>query len=110
MEENKKTLEEAAELALIFHNTYEKLAPSFGYETRQDTKEFDFKSNNGRLMVTVCSEVIKLQKEQDNNKFTEEEVESICIEMVNWTIDNIGNPNAKSGEKFEQVIKHFKNK
>jgi hypothetical protein len=49
-------------------------------------------------------------KEETKNKFTEKEVESICIEMVNWAIDNIGNPNAKSGEKFKQVIKQFKKK
>jgi hypothetical protein len=73
-EPKQETLEEAAELALVFHNTYEKLAPSFGYETRQDTKEFDFKSNNGRLMVAVCSEIIKWQQEQDKNKYSEEDI------------------------------------
>jgi hypothetical protein len=69
-----ETLDEASELALLFHNTYEKLAPTFGYETRQDTKEFDFKSNNGKLMVAVCSEVIKWQQEQDKNKYSEEDL------------------------------------
>lgn len=29
------------ELARLFHDTYEKLAPSFGYETREETKIFD---------------------------------------------------------------------
>lgn len=27
--------------AKLFHDTYERLAPIFGYETREDTKEFD---------------------------------------------------------------------
>jgi hypothetical protein len=69
-----ETLEEATELALLFHNTYEKLAPIFGYETRQDTKEFDFKSNNGKLMIAVCNEILKCQQEQDKNKFSEEDM------------------------------------
>lgn len=43
--------------AELFHDTYERLAPSFGYETRQDTKRFDPTSANGRLMIAVCGEV-----------------------------------------------------
>lgn len=44
-------------IAKEFHDIYERLAPSFGYETRQDTREFDPDSNNGRLMTAVCSTV-----------------------------------------------------
>jgi len=46
------------ELAILFHETYERLAPSFGYETRSDTKLFDPESKNGLLMVAVCGEVL----------------------------------------------------
>lgn len=49
---------EAEKLARLFHKTYERLASSFGYETRPDTKEFDPKSPNGKLMIAVCREVI----------------------------------------------------
>ena len=94
----KTELEEAAELALVFHNTYEKLAPSFGYETRQDTKEFDFKSNNGRLMVAVCSEVIKWQQEQDKNKYSEEDM------RASYNAENEGWAN------FDFWFEQFKNK
>lgn len=45
------------EIAKEFHDTYERLAPSFGYETRKDTKQFDPTSPNGRLMIAVCAEV-----------------------------------------------------
>ena len=45
-------------LAEQFHEAYERLAPSFGYETRPDTKKFDPESVNGRLMIAVCKEVI----------------------------------------------------
>jgi len=45
-------------LASTFHDTYETLAPMYGYETREDTKEFDAKSKNGRLMIKTCELVI----------------------------------------------------
>ena len=59
----KETLEEV-ELAILFHNTYERLAPSFGYETREDTKLFDTTTPNGMLMIAVCKEIIKWQQER----------------------------------------------
>ena len=46
------------ELAILFHNTYEKLAPSFGYETRTETKIFNPDSPNGKLMIAVCKEIL----------------------------------------------------
>ncbi|MET3837471.1 hypothetical protein ABIB58_002827 [Brevundimonas sp. UYEF29] len=52
-----ETPTDALRLATRFHETYERLAPSFGYETRQDTKEFDPESPNGRLMVAVCADL-----------------------------------------------------
>lgn len=47
------------ELAVLFHDTYEQLAPSFGYETRDDTKQFDPDSPNGLLMIAVCGVVLR---------------------------------------------------
>jgi hypothetical protein len=44
-----------------FHEAYERLAPSFGYETRAETKQFDPTSPNGRLMIAVCSELAAAQ-------------------------------------------------
>ncbi len=49
----------AEKLARKFHNEYERLAPSFGYETRDDTKQFDPESPNGQLMIAVCEEILK---------------------------------------------------
>lgn len=42
-------------LARRFHETYERLAPSFGYETRKETRKFDPTTPNGRLMIAVCT-------------------------------------------------------
>lgn len=48
---------EAVDIAKAFHDEYERLAPSFGYETRADTKQFDPASPNGRLMIAVVGSV-----------------------------------------------------
>ena len=48
----------AARLAEAFHSAYERLAPSFGYETREDTKTFSPDSQNGKLMVATCANIL----------------------------------------------------
>ena len=48
----------AVNLAYKFHRYYEELAPEFGYETKEDTKEFDAQSKNGKLMVAVCERIL----------------------------------------------------
>lgn len=53
-----------AQLAARFHAIYERLAPSFGYETREDTREFNPTSANGRLMTAVCEEILGMTKVQ----------------------------------------------
>ena len=45
------------QIARLFHDTYERLAPKFGYETRTETRQFDPESANGKLMVAVCAVV-----------------------------------------------------
>lgn len=49
--------ESPLDLARRFHEAYERLAPSFGYETRTETRVFNPNSTNGRLMVAVCAEL-----------------------------------------------------
>jgi hypothetical protein len=46
------------QVAAQFHEAYERLAPSFGYETRHETRAFNPASPNGRLMIAVCAEVM----------------------------------------------------
>jgi hypothetical protein len=63
-----------------------------------DYREFDFVS-------------FKIGVEwQQERSYSEQEVELIANEMVNWTIDNIGNPNPQSGKKFDEIMSKFKKK
>ena len=64
-----KDWKEAEELARKFHDTYERLAPLYGYETRKETREFDPKTANGKLMIAVCGEVVA-SIEQERKKET----------------------------------------
>lgn len=54
-------------LARLFHEAYERLAPEYGYETREETRDFDPESPNGRLMIAVCGEV-EAALEADHNR------------------------------------------
>ncbi len=47
------------EMAQRFHEVYERLAPDFGYETREEscTEWEDVPENNRKLMIATCEEV-----------------------------------------------------
>ena len=51
-------------LAVLFHVTYEKLAPGASYETRQETRIFDPESKNGKLMIATCAEIQRVIREE----------------------------------------------
>jgi hypothetical protein len=48
------------ELARAFHETYERLAPEFGYETRRESAVpwEEVPENNKNLMIAVCEELL----------------------------------------------------
>jgi hypothetical protein len=52
--------ERAAWLAQQFHEAYERLAPSFGYATREASRKpwADVPANNRALMTAVCAELL----------------------------------------------------
>jgi hypothetical protein len=58
MSANPLTPDTPLQLAELFHETYERLAPSFGYDTRPDTRAFNPETPNGRLMVAVCRKIL----------------------------------------------------
>lgn len=49
---------EILETTIKFHDTYERLSKEFNYTTREDTREFDINSNNGKLMYATVNEVV----------------------------------------------------
>jgi hypothetical protein len=51
---------DAEELARFFHESYESLAPEFGYETRKESAVPWEKvpDKNRRLMIAVCARVL----------------------------------------------------
>ncbi len=52
---------DAEVLAQSFHETYERLAPLFGYETRKDSAVpwAEVPERNRGLMVAVCAELLE---------------------------------------------------
>jgi hypothetical protein len=51
----------AEELARLFHETYERLAPEYDYETRPEsaTPWEQVPEANRRLMIATCAEVLR---------------------------------------------------
>ncbi len=52
----------AEQMAQLFHETYEDLAPLYGYKTRKATRKpwDELPSNNKRLMVGTCEVIIHI--------------------------------------------------
>jgi hypothetical protein len=53
-------MSEAERLAQRFHETYERLAPNFGYKTREASAKpwSEVPVNNRALMIAVCAELL----------------------------------------------------
>jgi hypothetical protein len=51
----------AEELARLFHETYERLAPEYQYETREDSAVpwDEVPEDNKALMIATCTEVLR---------------------------------------------------
>ena len=45
-------------IAQKFHDTYEFLAPEYGYITKEETREWDAESPNGKLMIATVKAVM----------------------------------------------------
>ena len=69
---------EILEITKKFHDTYEKLAIEYTYETREDTKVFDINSNNGKLMYATVNEIVSPILK--GNKILEENYDKIYNE------------------------------
>lgn len=82
---------EILEITKKFHDTYEKLASEYTYETREDTKVFDINSNNGKLMYATVNEIVSpILKENLKLKNINEEYERLNKEKCrNFKITNV---------------------
>lgn len=74
-------------VVFLFHNTYEGLAPKFGYETRKDTKAFDTKSQNGQLMIATCKAVVSHFLTRQRTELLEE-IKKLKIKGTCWDWEN----------------------
>jgi hypothetical protein len=81
-------------LARLFHDSYERLAPQFGYETRNDTREFDPASTNGKLMIAVCGEIRQALRARQR---VPEEISALCRQ---WWQEG----HAKAAEALQDAI------
>jgi hypothetical protein len=57
----------AEELARLFHESYERLAPAYGYQTRKESAVAwqEVPANNKQLMIAVAGEVLQLLRQQE---------------------------------------------
>lgn len=91
------------QLAVWFHETYERLAPEFGYETRPDTKAFDPQSKNGKLMVAVCGKAAAALREQAKDaKYCQEH--HVSRQLLDATNDSLREQAGEVTELKQKVI------
>ena len=90
---------EILEITKKFHDTYEKLASEYTYETREDTKVFDINSNNGKLMYATVNEIVSpILKENEQLKAdygTQAQIERDMLQQEN----KILRENAENNDK-----------
>lgn len=84
----------AEQLAQKFHETYERLAPSHGYETRKESAKSwaDVPANNKSLMIAVCAEMLAVVKAHTRDMTVKEALE----ESSKWRM---------SDEDYEELMK-----
>ena len=87
------------DVARLFHDEYERLAPSFGYETREETKVFDAGSANGKLMIAVCRNMCAALTAVWHNRPAQEK----ATNYVSGRMDSTGKFHATAQEKAEPV-------
>ena len=82
LQEKEKEMKSPQEMAREFHDTYERLAPQFGYETRKDTKQFDPTTPNGKLMMAVCDHVVTKAIQAERDKYKEIDTRRVYVESL----------------------------
>lgn len=99
---------EILEITKEFHDTYEKLASEYTYETREDTKVFDINSNNGKLMYATVNEIVSpILKE---NKILRENAENNdkVVDNVNWENMLLKKENKQIKDNWNELKEYIK--
>lgn len=99
--------ETAAKLAERFHETYERLAPRFGYRTREASAKpwADVPPENKALMIAVCTELLQEPGEERPQRQDSLDAQLIsvhraavsmgCYDAADWlakALPNLGRP------------------
>lgn len=97
-EEIEKAYPEAYRLARKFHDLYEENAPLFGYETKRETRVFDPKSKNGRLMAFVCYQIVSQETKDIRDNLIRDIKDGVFYPLQRckeaWDmVEHTGNPN-----------------
>ena len=98
---------EILEITKEFHDTYEKLASEYTYETREDTKVFDINSNNGKLMYATVNEIVSpILKE---NKILRENAKhnDKVVDKVNWENQLLKKENKQLKDNWNKLREYF---
>lgn len=85
-------MSDAEKLAKLFHDTYEELAPSHGYETREASRKpwAEVPENNKSLMIAVCQRLLdrgELEEKEQAEKDAEDLLKLRALEAAgvdNW--------------------------
>ena len=107
---------EILEITKKFHDTYEKLASEYTYETREDTKVFDINSNNGTLMYATVNEIVSpILKEHEKLKAdygTQAQIERDMLQQENKILKENAENNDKVVDKvnWENMLLKKENK
>ncbi len=102
------------ELARLFHETYEKLAPDFNYKTRKASAKpwLDVPENNRKLMIAVATKILLIMKKRvadgciedcaivDDNKYLRE-----AVSMLNSMVLSGEEHSDESKKIIKQVLK-----
>jgi hypothetical protein len=99
------------ELAQLFHETYERLAPDFGYKTREASAKpwSDVPGQNKNLMIAVAGEILKnLQtRNSEGQVFRSDELHSL-MELVDQQVHAI--PVSQEAEGYIHFLKSLYDK
>ena len=101
---------EILEITKKFHDTYEKLASEYTYETRKETRVFDINSSNGKLMYATVNEIISpILEENKQLKDNWNELKEYINKMHEYFLYTDVNEIYKQSMKLDNQIPHLFN-